>query len=275
MRVYGLDFTSAPRTRKPITCLEAELQEGRLRQHALHHFADFNAFEAFLAQPGPWIAGMDFPFGQSRRFIENIGWPQHWGAYVGLVGSMDRAAFRAVLENYKKDRAPGDREHRRGFDDLAQSISPQKLYGVPVGLMFFEGAPRLLNAGVHIPGVHDGDPSRVVVEGYPGVVARRLIGRRSYKNDSPQKQTESLHQARRDLLQALLQPEGAPDFGLIVEADRQLAGDPSGDSLDALICAIQAAWAWTRREDGFGVSTEIDALEGWIADPILGGIQPL
>ena len=35
---------------------------------------DFAPFEEALKNPGPWIAGIDFPFGQSRTFIENIGW---------------------------------------------------------------------------------------------------------------------------------------------------------------------------------------------------------
>jgi hypothetical protein len=47
---------------------------------------------------------------------------------------------------------------------LAGSISPQKLYGTPVALMFFEGAPRLLRSGVSIPHMHAGDPERMVVE---------------------------------------------------------------------------------------------------------------
>jgi hypothetical protein len=49
-------------------------------------------------------------------------------------------------------------------DIAAGSVSPQKLYGVPVGLMFFEGAPR------PIPKLHYGDPKRIVVEAYPGVL---------------------------------------------------------------------------------------------------------
>lgn len=37
--------------------------------------------------------------------------------------------------------------------------------------------------------------------------------------------------------------------------------------LDALLCAIQAAWAWTQRDQGFGLPKHVDPLEGWIADP--------
>jgi hypothetical protein len=82
----------------------------------------------------------------------------------------------------------------------AGSISPQKLYGVPVGLMFFEGAHRLVKAGVTSPGMQIGDPERVVVEAYPGIVARSLIGRTSYKSDLKKRQTNDQLAARRHIL---------------------------------------------------------------------------
>lgn len=59
-------------------------------------------------------------------------------------------------------------------------------------------------------------------------------------------------------------------YSLKVEADPNLAEDPSGDRLDALLCAIQAAWAWTQREKGFGIPDSMDFPEGAIADPIGG-----
>ncbi len=44
---------------------------------------------------------------------------------------------------------------------------------------------------------------RVALEAYPGLLARELIGRRSYKSDDLQKQTPERHAARADLLAAL------------------------------------------------------------------------
>jgi ribosomal protein S16 len=73
MRILGIDFTSKPRRSKPITCLEARLEGAVLHAITLHEWHRFDRFEAALAQPGPWIAGIDFPFGLPRRFIENIG----------------------------------------------------------------------------------------------------------------------------------------------------------------------------------------------------------
>lgn len=267
--VLGIDFTSAPSSQKPIACARARFTGSALSLEELVHLHDFDAFEALLAMPGPWVAGIDFPFGQARRFVENVGWPDTWSGYVGEVSRLDRAGFRNVLEAYKRDRAPGDKHHRRICDILARSQSPQTLYGTPVGLMFYEGAPRLLKAGVHLPYNHDGDASRVALEAYPGIAARRLIGERSYKNDSKRKQTAEQHRARQELLACLTGEIGERRYGFSVAAPARLADDPGADDLDALVCAVQAAWGYARAHSQYGVPGNLDRLEGWIADPAL------
>jgi hypothetical protein len=269
MIVYGIDFTSRPRRGKPITCLACVLDGDRLRAEELSEWSDFDAFERALRRPGPWIAGIDLPFGQARAFVDNIGWPTAWPDYVAYAESLGRDGFRRALDAYRAARPAGDKEHRRATDIAAGAISPQKLYGTPVGLMFFEGAPRLLRAGVDIPGLHPGDPARVVVEAYPGLLARALIGRRTYKQDSKAKQTPARGQARQALLSAVVDGAVERPYGLLVEAPMALADDPGGDHLDALLCAVQAAWAWSRRASGFGSPDTLDPLEGWIADPML------
>jgi hypothetical protein len=269
MQIFGIDFTSRPNKRKPICCLRCRLEDRLLRAEKLEAWIDFEAFEDALRLPGPWIAGIDFPFGQSRAFIENIGWPGTWSAYVAHAQTLSRPQFRNALDGYRVHRSPGDKEHRRRTDIAAGSLSPQKLYGIPVGLMFFEGAPRLLESGVTIPGLHPGDPDRIVVEAYPGILARARIGRRSYKHDSRRGQTRAQFQARRELLREIHRGALQETHGLKVEAPCSLARDPTGDQLDALLCAIQAAWAWRQREEGFGAPPSVDSLEGWIADPAL------
>lgn len=267
MKIYGIDFTSRPSRRKPITCLSCVLDGTHLIAKELLEWQCFAAFEEALAKPGPWIAGADLPFGLSRRFIENIGWPTTWQGYVAHVGCIDRAMFRAQLDNYRMNRPAGDKEHRRLADIAAGAISPQKLYGTPVGLMFYGGARRLMDAGVTIPGLQRGDPARIVVEAYPGVLARRLIGRRAYKQDAKSKQTTAQDQARTDLLSMIRRDGVLPSHGITVEAPNWLTDDPTADRLDALLCAIQAAWSWTQREHHFGLPPDLDGLEGWIADP--------
>jgi Protein of unknown function (DUF429) len=268
MNVLGIDFTSRPTRRKPISCLHCILEGDVLRAGDLEKWTDFDAFELALQRPGPWIAGIDFPFGQARRFIETIGWPRGWRNYVRHAQSLTRSEFREELNAYRRTRRSGDKEHRRQTDIAAGSVSPQKLYGVPVGLMFFEGAPRLLASNVTIPVLQDGDPKRIVVEAYPGVLARQLIGNRSYKQDTRKKQTPEQLRARIDLLEGIVNGRLHNRYSLGVKAQRELCEDPGGDHLDALLCAIQAAWAWQMGLTGFRAPNRIDPLEGWIADPL-------
>ena len=105
----------------------------------------------------------------------------------------------------------------------------------PVGWMFLEGAPRLLRAGLSIPGVREGDPGRIAVEAYPGFVARRIT-RGSYKSDDPRKNDAARRQRREEILAALVGGDALAGVRLhATQAERaSLAGDPTGDRLDAL-----------------------------------------
>jgi hypothetical protein len=134
----------------------------------------------------------------------------------------------------------------------------------PVAYMLHAGVPALLAAGVHLPGLHDGDPRRVALEAYPGLLARELLGNRSYKSDDRARQTPERLIARKDLVEALV--EGRSRLGVRVRlssAQRDaLVDDASGDTLDAVLCMVQAAWAATR--PGFGLPAGVDPIEGWI-----------
>jgi len=269
LRIFGIDFTSTPSSRKPITCVCADLQGHTLYTLELLHWHHLNDFEDFLNSDGPWVAGCDFPFAQARRFIETIAWPTTWQDYVAYVSTLSRSAFRSQLDDYRRDRQSGDKEHRRRCDQLAGAISPQKLYGVPVGLMFFEGATRLLHSPVSIPGLRPTADNRYAFETYPALLARRYLGRTSYKQDSVNKQTQAQAQARKTLWQAIHGPQLWSDYGLCLENTLSLCDDPSGDNLDALLCAIQAAWAYRQNLQQRYIKHDIDPIEGWIADPLL------
>ena len=138
----------------------------------------------------------------------------------------------------------------------------------PVAYMLHAGVPLLRRAGVHLPGLWDGDRSRVALEAYPGLLAREVLGKRSYKSDDKAKQTPERLLARRELLGAL--ERGQTRLGLRLVASNallgQLADDASGDALDATLCLMQAAWAQQQHEAGhpqYGLPP-CDPLEGWI-----------
>ena len=88
MRIYGLDFTSAPGRRKPLIVLGCTLRGDCLRVEDSETLTDFGGFEDFLRWPGPWVCGMDFPFGQPRSLVAALGWPENWKGYVGKVGGL-------------------------------------------------------------------------------------------------------------------------------------------------------------------------------------------
>ena len=73
MKVIGIDFTSRPTKSKPLTCLNCEFDGTVLKATKLLEWPSFEGFDAFLCSSGPWIAGIDFPFGQAHRFIETRG----------------------------------------------------------------------------------------------------------------------------------------------------------------------------------------------------------
>jgi hypothetical protein len=137
-----------------------------------------------------------------------------------------------------------------------------KLVNPPVALMFHEGARRLIAAGVHLPALMHGDRRRVALEAYPGLLVRRQLGlRASYKSDTRSEQTPARKAVRKSILAAL--KAGKPlGIRLRTGMDKELVNDGSGDSLDAAICALQAAWAATR--PGYGIPAHAPAGEGWI-----------
>lgn len=116
MEIYGIDFTNRPKRRKAITCLACSLEGTHLTAKGLEAWHCFEDFETTLRRPGPWIAGIDFPFGLARRFIETIGWPAVWRDYVNHVSRMERSLFRAHLHRYREGRPAGDKENRRETD---------------------------------------------------------------------------------------------------------------------------------------------------------------
>lgn len=278
MKIYGIDFTSAPSARKAITYAQCTLSEKGLILERLGYLTSFDEFEHFLRQSGPWVAGMDFPFGQPRKLIENLGWPQTWNGYINCVAKMTKVQFVAVLTKYCDGRINGDKHHLRMTDRLAHSRSPMMLYRVPVAKMFFEGAPRLLKAGLSIPPCLIRDDPRLVVEAYPALVARRWIGHRSYKTDTIKQQTSARESAREEIVRGLRSMDARIYFGFDIHFNDDQANvfiqDGSADQLDALLCAIQAGWAYAQRDRNFGMPTDCDPLEGWIADPQLLSVNP-
>jgi Protein of unknown function (DUF429) len=272
VRIYGLDFTSAPGRRKPLIVLGCTLSGEVLRVEDSETLTDFGGFEEFLQSQGPWVCGMDFPFGQPRSLVAALGWPGSWEGYVAEVGGLSKEEFEDGIRADMALREPGSKWRYRLADRRSGSSSAMMLFRVPVGKMFYQGAPRLLASGVRVEPCRRNGDTRVAVEAYPAVVARRFLGRRTYKRDAVP-DTPERRSARETLISALQSATLKEVYGVTVEMENswreEFAGDPSADALDSLLCAVQAAWAYIKRDEGYGVPPECDPNEGWILDPAL------
>jgi hypothetical protein len=266
VRIYGVDFTCAPRRAKPITVASGVLKKAVLQVEDIEALETFAAFESFIARPGPWIGGFDFPFSLPRELVRDLGWPADWSALVEHCATMDRAGLRFVLDTYRASRPAGRKYAHRATDYPAGSSSPMKLVNPPVALMFHEGARRILASGIDVPALQRGDETRVALEAYPGLLARKQLGiRASYKSDTRSEHTAACKAVRAGIVRALAagKPLGIR-LQLAKPLARRLIDDGSGDTLDAAICATQAAWGWVRRNSNFGLPTDAASGEGWI-----------
>ncbi|RYF43381.1 MAG: DUF429 domain-containing protein [Comamonadaceae bacterium] len=264
--LVGCDFSSTPTRRKPIVLALGTAAGARVVLTRLERFESLQAFGAWLAMPGPWIGGFDVPFGLPRELVEQLGWPTQWRDCMDHYARLSRAEIRDTFSAFCNARPTGAKFAHRAFDRLAGSSPSMKWVNPPVAYMLHAAVPLLLAAGVHLPGLHDGDKHRVALEAYPGLLARELIARRSYKSDDKAKQTPDRLIARKDLVNAL--ELGQSRLGLrlkLSHAQRDaLVQDASGDSLDAVLCLVQAAWAAQQGAPRYGLPATLDPLEGWI-----------
>ncbi len=300
-QLFGIDFSSRPSRRKPIVVAGGTLRGAVLQLTGLQRFSTLDEFGRWLevpaapppaaaaAQQVPWVGGFDLPFGLPRELVETLGWPTDWADCVSHYASLDRAEIRARFAAFCDARPAGGKFAHRACDRPAGSSPSMKWVNPPVAWMLHAGVPLLRAAGLHLP-AHgavptltpavpqptvdaappgpppDGAsaPQRVALEAYPGLLARELIGRRSYKSDDAARQTADRLIARKDIVDALEQGRTRLGLRLKLSAAQRdgLAADARGDALDATLCLLQAGWAL--RQPHWGLPADVDPLEGWI-----------
>lgn len=271
--IAGCDFSSSPSRRKPIVFATGTVQQARVQLAGLEKIESLDDFAAWLRQDRAWICAFDFPFGLPRELVQTLGWPLEWQACMAHYASLSRAQVRDTFAAFCNARPTGGKFAHRATDVPAGSSSSMKWVNPPVAYMLHAGVPRLIDACISLPGLShpSADPSRTALEGYPGLLARELLGPspRSYKNDAKALQTPERLIARKDMLTAL--EHGQTRLGLrlkLTHAQRErLIDDATGDSLDAVLCLMQAAWAQQQHAAGhprYGLPAVVDPLEGWI-----------
>jgi Protein of unknown function (DUF429) len=269
MNIVGIDFTTRPTAKKPITVAHGALSGAVVKLVRLQRYASFEAFSAWLKEEGEWIGAFDMPFGLPRELVTQLNWPLAWLPLMQHYASLSRDEIRSSFKAFCDARPAGAKFAHRAADKPAGSSPSMKWVNPPVAYMLHAGVPLLLEAGIHIPVLYDLRKLKVALEGYPGLLAREMIGRRSYKSDDKLKQTPDRFIARKDILTSL--EAGRTRLGLRLKLTPhqaiELADDASGDLLDAVLCLMQAGWAAQRYAEGdarYGLPANIDALEGWI-----------
>jgi hypothetical protein len=270
MRVYGIDFAPEPSRETPISCAMCRISDDELVLDGLCEFESIDSFGNLLGMDGPWVAGVDFPFGLPREFLAPLRWPADWERCVSEVGILQRSEFRALSDALHGAASAARRVFRRRTDESAAAVDPSSA----TGAMFHAGAPVLLSSQASVLPVREADRSRVVVEASPELVAQALVGVSAYKSagrsagSAPSDVPRAMREA---LLDALCGEALYAGYGLCVAGvtglEDELLDDDHGDRIDALMCAVQAAWAWRRRDRGFGFPVDVDRVEGCIADP--------
>lgn len=269
LRVYGVDFSSAPNKKKPITVAVATLHQRELQLHTVVPLPTLHDFEDFLAHAGPWLGGFDLPFSMPRALIEHYGWPgDAWPQFIRWYAAQPRESLRMQFKAFCDARPAGSKYVYRRTDKPAGSSPAMRWTNPPVAWMAHAGAARILAAGVHVPGLAQGIDlpgcERIALEAYPGFTARHVL-RQSYKSDQKSKQTAERAHARAQILKALERREAGLSVALAASraVRTRLLDDGSGDWIDAAICALQAAHA--AGLEGYGFPSDLDCLEGWIA----------
>ena len=268
--LIGVDFTSRPTRRKPIMLACGRAQGAVLRLTAIHRFDSDTGLIGWLDAQSSWIGGFDLPFGLPRELVETLKWPTDWAACIAHYCGLDRATIRTSFTAFCNARPVGGKFAHRACDRPAGSSPSMKWVNPPVAYMLHAGVPLLQAAGAGFPahGQVGAGHERTALEAYPGLLARQIIGRRSYKADDRAKQTPERLIARLDLIDALAHGQPSPGSPLahrLVFSDAQrhrLSTDASGDALDAVLCLAQAARAAGR--PNWGLPADVDPLEGWI-----------
>jgi hypothetical protein len=207
---------------------------------ALCNAGNLDAFEHWLRAGRTWVGGFDFPFGLPRELVEHLGWPTALGS---RACALRRPHARQIRDTFAAfcDARPAGQQVRPPRRSTGRRLQPVDEVGQPAGRLHAACRRVPLAAG---GGRRPARPacgrsgSRVALEAYPGLLARELIGRRSYKSDDKAKQTPERLIARKDLVTAL--EKGRRGWALrlkLSHAQRDaLADDASGDSLDAVLC---------------------------------------
>ncbi|MEK9628441.1 MAG: histidine kinase dimerization/phospho-acceptor domain-containing protein, partial [Nitrospinota bacterium] len=273
MKIFGINFIENPSPKNPISIAVCDFKKNHgLSIHKVETYDTLQEFETFLKQKGPWFAGVNFPLGQPKQFLEKMSLSNGWDKNIKEIQKWKKAGFEKKVKQYAKKLPKGTKIPLRITDIFAGGDSPLKSTGSHSLHRFFEGTECLLKSGVSIFPCFPRKTNRVVIETLPSLVAGRFMvqeaNRKKKKSDS-----ENIH---KEVIKGLETPEFEHDFDFKLFIDDTLKlkciEDAKGRSLDAILSAVQTAWSYNMGKPNYGIPDlqhpSIKS-EGWIIDPSL------
>jgi hypothetical protein len=179
-----------PRARKPIVGGARPPAGAVLRLQRLDELPTHGRLRSAAGQPGPWLAAFRLSLRPAACFCPGAAVGQHDAAEVITncsVAAPHAWPFRALVDAWGNTRPAGQRLLHRVTDTaLPGSAAPARCRRATC--RWASCTTKVMRAWwqrcARCRGCDAGDPQRVALEGYPGLLAHELIGRRSYKNDA-------------------------------------------------------------------------------------------
>ncbi|MBC8283965.1 MAG: GAF domain-containing protein [Nitrospinae bacterium] len=273
MKIFGINFTDNPDSKSPISIAHCVFKKSHgLSVNQVEFLSSISEFEDFLKQKGPWFAGVNFPIGQPKQFLEKMSLASEWNNYIKDIKKWNQAGFEKKVKQYTKKLPKGSKMPLRITDVFAGAESPLKITGNTSIHRFFEGSNCLLNSDASILPCYPRKDNRVVIETLPALVARRFM---IHESQGKRKKSE-LESVHKEVIKGLETPEFEHDFDFKLFIDDtlklQCIEDTKGNSLDAILSAVQTGWSYSMGKPNYGIPDlqhpSIQS-EGWIIDPSL------
>ena len=273
MKIFGINFTENPSPKRPITIAYCVYKKNHgLSVNRIEFSPTISDFEKFLKEKGPWFAGINFPLGQPKQFLDKMSLPSGWNNYIKDIQKWKQTGFEKKVKQYLNKLPKGIKAPLRITDIFAGVESPLKTTNNHSLKRFFEGGYCLLKSGASIIPCAPKKDNRVIIETLPALVARRF----KVQENFGKKLKSDLEHIHKEVIKGLETPEFEHDFVFKLFIDDTLklkcVEDANGFSLDAILSAVQTAWAFKMGKPNYGIPglqhPSIQS-EGWIIDPSL------
>lgn len=256
VRVAGIDFTSSPSPRKPLTFATGRLEGEILTLESTGTITAFAALDTFLQSNQFDLVSVDAPLGMTRSVVNELGWPDRRDELIAYIATLTRIEFLQGLQNRADSKPYGEKEPKR----LTERYAPGAFSCVKIG------RPSMARMTYEAFRVLARNPTSRFTEAFPKLVQLALFPGARYKFA-----TEPARRARAGLVEALLGPKIPHYYGFELRIEERLMPalieDAMGDLLDAVFACVQAAWACRQLDPNLGIPPGIDPIEGWIVDP--------